>query len=361
MGVTIRDFRTRRVVARSRLKVETKQAKYSKTREHRLEFYLSPRRYTISLEAPGYRTIERTIEVSREGRERITVFLELTRSQAPLFLQRFIGGKSKGIVSTSLARSTAHLDLEEIKVIEDGPVRDTPWGFRIFVDGFEAFEVPVRLYDDDDNPPTYSMSTEHHAATILSLTKREIKVEIIGYRGPPIVGEREIETGTDQTGVAVVQVPVRASNPKNGDFVLELSVDRAPRHGARSTRRSLTVSLDRVLVREHGSRDPTDWAFEVYANGKRMMSVSLRAYAGGIVEFSEEGLKVDIDKPADGVLALTVLGYRTPAVKGAGIFVLAPGTGEVTEQEITVQNPDDPRDGHFVFTLSVTTPAADAS
>ena len=67
-----------------------------------------------------------------------------------------------------------------------------------------------------------------------------------------------------------MSIPVRANNPRDGDFVFSFRVDRA------GARRALVLS--EIQVHEDGSVGPTSWTFTVLVNGASAAIVEETTY-----------------------------------------------------------------------------------
>jgi len=69
------------------------------------------------------------------------------------------------------------LQLEDIRVVEDGSVGSTSWSFSILFDGNVVGTIPSLKYSDDQRPPTYRVPS-----TIAWPSRRPLRLKILGYK-----------------------------------------------------------------------------------------------------------------------------------------------------------------------------------
>jgi hypothetical protein len=69
------------------------------------------------------------------------------------------------------------LQLEDIRVTEDGSAGSTSWSFSILFDGSVVGTIPSLKYSDDQRPPTYRVPS-----TIAWPSNRPLRLKILGYK-----------------------------------------------------------------------------------------------------------------------------------------------------------------------------------
>jgi len=320
----------------------------------RIDFFLGAGEYEIRIEASGFATIGRTLRVA--AGKRAALLLQTAESRIPLVAQRLFTRRFEGTTSELSDTVPVFLTLDRIGVGQDGTIGSTEWGFMVLVGDIIAFKFPTSEFDDDANSARYLYSLDPSYSALLELPSGlSNRITILGYRAPAVFGS----VSAAGTSVTVISPGGFGQGHFELGFVFADEVV-AGRQGTNLKLRSLEVHED-------GSIGETEWAFDVFADGRRVIHVPSRGYSddAGVVDLEMEAFRAFVpaaevssrrggSRQLDG---LDVVGYRPPIVEGAGEILLDDLVVEgPMELIVPVANQDNARNGDFSFYFTISAP-----